>query len=89
MAGGEDEKVKSPPDGGPVQSDSDHGYQRDDRQNGRQTVEDPFTAWHMDFQIVHCMVDTVQTAPQRQDDHQEDEHAANKAARKGQHALIA
>ena len=74
--------MKSPPDGGPVQSDGDHGNQRDDRQNGRQTVEDPFTAWHMDFQIVHRMVDTVQTTPQRQDDHQEDEHAANKAARK-------
>lgn len=38
---------------------------------------------------MHRMVNTVQTTPQRQDDHQEDEHAADKAARERQHALVA
>ena len=55
--------------------DGDHGNQRDDRQNGRQTVERPIYRLAHGFQIVHRMVDTVQTTPQRQDDHQEDEHA--------------
>ena len=67
----------------------DHGNQCDHGQDGGQTVEHPLAAWHVDFQVVHRMVNTVQAAPQRQDNHQEDEDAANEAAGKGQHALLA
>ena len=43
----------------------------------------------MDFQIVHGVVNTMQPTPQRQDNHQKDECAADKALGKGQHTLIA
>jgi hypothetical protein len=33
----------------------------------------------MDFQVVHGVVNTVQPTPQRQDNHQKDECAADKA----------
>ena len=89
MAGGEDAEIKGPPDGGPEASEGDHGNQRHHGQDGRQTVEYPFTARDMDFQVMHRMVNTVQTTPQRQDDHQEDERAADEAARKRHHALVA
>ena len=89
MVGGKNAEVKGPPEGGPDVSDSDHGNQRHHGQDGRQTVEYPFTARYMDFQVMHRMVNTVQATPQRQDDHQEDEYPTNKAARKRQHAFVA
>ena len=64
-------------------SDKQNAYQGNHGENGRQTVEDPLAARHVDFQVVHSVVDAVQTAPQRQDDHQEQKQAADKAVGKG------
>ena len=70
-------------------SNKNDADQCDHGQNRCETVEHPFTVRYVNFQIMHHMVNTVQTAPHRQDNHQKKEHASNEALRKRQYALIA